>query len=266
MATIEEQNLLETILSSVGRDVSRLPKEEITGFLSMTGHSYNHELMVIGRAVNGWLDGVYPNNLRNQIIVKAHAQDAFDRATQPSPHATINRRPMLPITNPCPMLWVTDLWGAARAGNDYNTARSPFWRVIKNVVHQLNIKNINDDNWPSHLVWSNLCKVAPADGGNPGERLCEIQLKNCIALLKMEITNYLPKRVLFLTGIGWAEPFITALTALGGNINARNPKFSYVEAYGSANTTCGHQYRLVVASHPQGNPEGPWVKEVLQVL
>ena len=79
----------------------------------------------------------------------------------------------------------------------------------------------------------------------------------------MEITNYLPKRILFLTGIDWAEPFIADLH---GNINARNPAFTHVEAYGTANTPCGHQYRFVVACHPMTRPEGPWVNEVLQVL
>ena len=85
MATIEEQNLLATILSSVGRKSAQLPNKEITGFLSMTGHAYNQELMVIGRAVNGWLGGVYPNNFRNQSVIQKQTQDAFDSATNPSP-------------------------------------------------------------------------------------------------------------------------------------------------------------------------------------
>ncbi len=264
MATIEEQNLLATILSSVGRESAQLPNEKITGFLSMTGHAYNHELMVIGRAVNGWLNGVYPNKLSNQIVT--HAQDAFDRATKPSPHANAIRRPILPITNPCPMLWVTDLWGAHRAGKDYNTAKSAFWRVIKNVVHQLNIKNINDDNWPSHLVWSNLYKISPAEGGNPSDKLCDLQLDGCLEFLKMEIKNYQPKRILFLIGIKQWEPARKFITALHRKIGATNPAFTQVQAYGNATNDCGHQYRFVVASHPMRKPEDPWVNEVLQAF
>ncbi len=254
MATIEEQNLLATrLLSSVGRSAAQLPNEEITGFLSMTGHAYNHELMVIGRAVNGFAEGIHPRNLCNPILSTQYAKKIFD--------AVIGG--VVEDQNRCPMLWVTDWWGADRAGGNYNTARSAFWRVIREVIIGLHIQHVNNQNWPSHLVWSNLYKIAPAKGGNPGSKLCNIQLQGCLELLKMEVTNYLPKRILFLTGIDWARDFITALR---GNINTRNPAFTHVEAYGNANTAAGHQYRFVVASHPMGKPESPWVNEVLQAF
>ena len=60
MATLQERDLFATqLLLLVGRNCMRLPpNEKITGFLSMSGHDYNNELMVIGRAVNGWDDGI----------------------------------------------------------------------------------------------------------------------------------------------------------------------------------------------------------------
>ena len=185
MATIQEQNLLATILSLVGREAANLPNEKITGFLSMKGHAYNHELMVIGRAVNGWLDGVYPNNFSNQAVIKKHAQDAFDSATNPSPWGD--------GINPCPMLWVTDLFGSDRAGSNFNTKKSAFWRVIKQVTKKLNIQGVYDNNWPSHLVWSNLYKVSPAEAGNPSNGLCKLQLKYCLELLRSCEKTQLPK-------------------------------------------------------------------------
>lgn len=254
MATIEERNLLaERLFSSVGTNAAKLPNEEITGFLSMKGHAYNHELMVIGRAVNRFAEGILPNNLCNPVLSTQYAQNIFD--------AVIGG--VIEDRNRCPMLWVTDWWGTDRAGSNYNTAKSAFWRVIRQIINELHIPCVNDQNWPSHLVWSNLYKIAPSKGGNPGSKLCDIQLQGCLELLQMEVTNYLPRRILFLTGINWARPFITALH---GNINARNPAFTHVEAYGSANTAAEHQYRFVVASHPMGKPECPWVNEVLQAF
>lgn len=255
MATVEEKNLLATkLLPLVARNAATLRNEEITGFLSMTGHLYRHELMVIGRAVNGWVEGIHPRNLCNPFSSSAqYAEKIFDSA--------------IGDQNRCPMLWVTDLWGADRAGKKYNTAKSAFWRVIREVVSQLNIANINNDNWPSHLVWSNLYKIAPAKGGNPGDKLCDLQLDDCVELLRMEITNYQPKRILFLIGIDQWAPALNFITKLHGTIGARNPAFTEVQAYGNAtNKTCAHQYRFVMARHPMTRPEVTWVNEVLQVL
>ena len=43
--------------------------------------------------------------------------------------------------------------------------KSAFWRVVKSVSQQI----INDkDGWYKHIVWSNLYKLSPTGGGNPG--------------------------------------------------------------------------------------------------
>ncbi|WP_139031783.1 hypothetical protein [Candidatus Competibacter denitrificans] len=224
------------------------PNKKITGFLSMSGHDCNNEIMVIGRAVNGWDDGIYPNELRNQAFAINYAQKIFDGSIED---------PKYP--GRCPMLWITRLWGVHTG---YNTARSAFWRVIREVVDGLEIANIHKPYWPSHIVWSNLYKIAPANGGNPGGALCNIQLQGCVELLKIEIATYRPRRILFLTGMNWAEPFINAIH---GNIHSSINRFTQVETHGKA-VTAGHQYTFVVASHPQGKPEVTWVNEVLQVF
>lgn len=65
MATEQEKELFASaVLTIVGREAARLPSSEVTGFLSMEGRLYDHALMVVGRAVNGWDDvGVLPSKL-----------------------------------------------------------------------------------------------------------------------------------------------------------------------------------------------------------
>lgn len=244
MATIEEKNILATqILPAIGASYSRLPLSDLTGFLAMSGHLYQNGLMVVGRAVNGWTDGVSPATL----LVPANAHTYANKVLETVTGAN------------CPMNWVSDCWGA---DIDYNTRKSAFWRAIRAVVHGLRIADVLLPQWPSHLVWSNLYKVAPAAGGNPNATLCSLQLSGCIDLLRLELATYTPTRLLFLTGMDWANPFLSLL----GVPVQKNPAFQYVEGFGQANLPGGYQVNFAVASHPQGKPETPWVNEVLLVL
>ncbi len=265
MATLREKDFIaERLLPLIGRD-RQLSNKKITGFLSMTGYHYNKNLMVIGRAVNGWSVGIHPSQLRDGDFIRDHAERLYEASTLHYPSG-----------NPdiCPMSWVTDRWGAdnaARVAREtgeplYNTARSAFWRVIRAVVDQLGIADVDNQfvPWSSHLVWSNLYKIAPAEGGNPGDILRNIQEQSCIELMKIEIETYQPKRILFLTDTDWAGPFIDAIH---GNIqHPINQVLTQVRVHGNAFTDGRHPYYFVVASHPQGKPEAIWVNEVLQVF
>jgi hypothetical protein len=245
MATIEERDLLvENILLPVGRNSDKLSNSKITGFLSMAGNQYNHELMVIGRAVNGWTEGVFPNELTEPILSNEYAEKVFNS--------------VVGSNNYCPMTWVTECWGNSE---DYNTKRSAFWRVIRTIVGELGISSINEKSWPSHIIWSNLFKVAPADGGNPNKTLCSIQQSGCISLLDLELSTYIPKRLLLLTGLSWAEPFLMRIC----------PEFkpvsnSHVEAVGQCKFSSEYISKIVVATHPQGKPENAWSKQVLEAF
>jgi hypothetical protein len=244
VATIEEKNILATqILPAIGAGHSRLPLAEVTGFLAMAGHLYQSGLMVVGRAVNGWTAGISPAALLVPANAHTYANTVLESVTGAN----------------CPMSWVADCWGAAIG---YNTRKSAFWRAIRAVVHGLHIADVLSPQWPSYLVWSNLYKVAPAAGGNPNGTLCSLQLPGCIDLLRLELATYTPTRLLFLTGMNWANPF---LSLLGAPVQ-KNPAFQYVEGFGQATLPGGYQVNFTVASHPQGKPETPWVNEVLLVL
>ena len=240
MPSKKERRILEKkILRFVGEAADQLPEEKVVGFMATKGNLYNRKLMVVGRAVNGWTDDtILPSQLAgpdkrrrySKIVKKNSSKGNFSEDTRD-----------------CPMRWVQDDW---QNPEGYRARDSAFWRTILRVIEGLEIAFENDP-WPSHLVWSNLYKVSPAKGGNPGNRLCRIQLDGCKSLFDTELNIYRPSRVLLLTGWDWAGDFVKSDCRTHGNA-------SFVEATGRRRRT-----RIVVAKHPQGKREGEWVENVL---
>ena len=243
MATEQERQLFASkVLAAVGQGAVKLPASKITGFMAMGGRLYDHTLMVVGRAVNGWTEGVLPKHLASHAATKRYSHVVLK---------SVNRG------RPCPMRWVTDAWG--NTNGEYNTKRSAFWRVIRGVVERLEIADVEQDSWPSHLVWSNLYKISPEKGGNPDSALRRIQKAGCIDLFKLELQNYRPSRLLFLTGDEWASPFLPDPDGMSRDI----AKFRYVERFGTLTVAPDNQpIRYVVAAHPQGKKEEQWIAEV----
>lgn len=233
-------NIFREILKQVGENEHLLPDEPLTGFLSMVGSKYNGDLMVVGRAVNEWSKEWRPKEMLD-----------------PRRRAEVIRETISSVSSDnCPMLWVSERWGF---NEDYNTRKSAFWRVIRNTIIQLDLTDAIDQEWPSLLVWSNLYKVAPARGGNPSSKLCSFQEALCRDLLIAEIQEYKPKRVLFLTGLSWAKPF---LSGWAQDVR-RIPTDNFVEAIAvPASPNNAAECKIVVAAHPQGKNESKWVEEV----
>lgn len=249
MATPQHRNYYaEQLLPLIGTNAATLPKQAVTGFLSMAGHLYNNELMVVGRAVNGWAEGVLPEVLSTPASATNYAATIFDSVVG---YGT------------CPMSWVTDCWAnPSNPDSEYNTRKSAFWRVIRDVVAESGIANTDEETWPSHIVWSNLYKVAPDGRGNPGGALRQVQLNPCISLLRQELDTYQPRRLLLLTGLSWAEPFLRDIAPTFSHVTSS----SYVEATAEISHNSGCPIRVVVAAHPQGKPESIWVSEVIQAF
>ena len=249
MATEQERQLFASkVLAAVGREAVRLPGLKVTGFMAMAGCLYDHALMVVGRAVNGWDVGVLPQHLSSHAAAERYSHVVLDSVDG---------------SCSCPMRWVTDSWGSVKGG--YNTKRSAFWRAIRGVVAQLEIADVKQDSWSSHLVWSNLYKVSPAEGGNPGVKLSKIQLPGCIELFKLELTTYTPSRLLLLTGSKWAFPFLPDPDGTPRDV----AKFCYVERFGILTIAPDKQpIRYVVAAHPQRRDvsERQWIEEVCRAF
>ena len=144
---------LATMLRAIGQR-SGVEPDELTGFWPMLGHKYERKLLVVGKAVNGWLD----KTTRSQLAVPAQAASFAQ-----SMRTTVSR-------GDCPMAWVTDLWGNP---GGYSTARSAFWRFARNALIRLDPNAEDDPLWSGRLAWSNLAKVAPWSGGNPEGKLLD---------------------------------------------------------------------------------------------
>jgi hypothetical protein len=239
------------MLNSVGNDFS---EENLTALFPIEGKKYNHELMLVGRAFNGWgseNDDICWNpksgnpsseTINNIIDYSLYGEKDGD----------------------CPMKWITDHWGWETNVNkntpkneQYNMKRSQFWRVTKEILSKL--KNTEPEDWASYLVWSELYKIASSEGGNPSAKLLNAQWENCKRVLSEEIKFYEPTRILFLTGYDWFEDFegIEVFKDLG---------FTKVETKSSLVEWAGYNenIKVVVAKHPQGKDETEYVKQVIE--
>lgn len=209
------------------------PDLPLVPFWPLRGASYDRELLVIGRSVNGWVN----DWTVRQLCDRVEAEAAVDQVRSDAEPVAGDR-----------MAWVVDLW---RAPSGYNTARSAFWRVIRRISCG---DRVVAEDWPSRLVWTNLYKVSPAFGWNPGADMQRAQRGSATELLKFELATFAPRRVLALTG-SWMEPF---RVALGVDVERRN---GLVEGFGMRGAEA-----WVVAKHPMGKPGTAFVTEVLKAF
>jgi hypothetical protein len=225
--TVFERTLEDVAMAATQLEVPLAP------FWPLQGSAYDGGLLVIGRSVNGWIESWTAQQLRDPSIRRA-AVERMRLDAEPADH--------------CRMAWVTDLAGP----NDiYNTNRSAFWRVLRRIVLSGTSAEQNPARWSSTLAWTNLYKVSPGSGWNPGGDLQRAQRPSAMELLRMEIEQLAPRRVLAMTG-SWIGPFTDAL---GLKLEYRS---GLVEGIGMRG-----ECALVVAKHPMVKPEGPFVSEVL---
>jgi hypothetical protein len=221
------EDTFERMLGAVAVDAANLDVP-LVPFWPLCGMHYDRELLVIGRSVNGWVDDWTAAQLRDPGL----RRDAVAAIRQDAEPLDRDR-----------MAWVTDLWGATIG---YNTRRSAFWRAIRRI-------SAGDDappDWPGRLAWTNLYKVSPAAGWNPGGNLQRAQRPLAVNLLQLELAELEPRRVLALTG-NWILPFVNEL---GLNLERRS---GLVDMLGHAG---GRAW--VVAKHPMGKPGDAFVDEV----
>jgi hypothetical protein len=97
---MNRRDLFEELLRTAGEQSSSFPEDSLTAFWPMRGHNWNGELMVVGRAVNGWTDPWLPTT----------AVDPVRR----SDILAMTLRASEGKGRDCPMLWVSKGWGGAR--------------------------------------------------------------------------------------------------------------------------------------------------------
>ncbi len=94
---------------------------------------------------------------------------------------------------------------------NYECNRSFFWNVVYKLINKYYGFDENSWDWSKKLVWSNLYKIAPAEGLNPNADEIAIQQPLSIELVKRELEEIKPKYCIVLTNYSGWEPFAAAL-------------------------------------------------------
>lgn len=197
---------------------NKFPKESKSGIL------------FVGKATNGWVN----NSTEIEELFGTTEKRIFDRGDQ--------------------MKWVNKLENNVKS---YNTRKSAFWRVIKNVSE---IKN-GDDEWFNKVAWSNLYKVGP-EKGNPSERLKKLQIEECKKILETEIKILSPKYVIFLSS-GWEHSFLNYLINKAEKDNFK--KIKWCNKYETKGFTI-NGINFITSVHPQGKNEKEHTKVIIEII
>lgn len=213
-------------------------------FSAIAGSAYKKGgIMVVGRAVNGWK---YNLDLGDEHSGKAFV-DGVDRFLKSEE-----------------LDWVGKQWGVSKLEkhDDYNTKKSAFWRLIREIVAN---NGIATDDFANSIVWSNLYKAAKYKGdsekgdqvkrGNLSARLRKVEVDLCRKIFDTEIDLYQPKFIVFLTGFWWAQPFLN-IGDQAGNVQA--DYVQHVGVYRNAN--------YLIGPHPQGKKGMPYLLEICKYL
>lgn len=234
LLSAEYEDLFATLLREVAHAGVRRPVTQAL-FWPKIGRLYDGELLLVGRAVNGWIDRWEPGNRRS-----------------PDELAAVARTTAEGTVNGCQKGWVADRW--AKRDGGYDTARSQFWDTVRRVM--VGIEPTWTEGWSSRLAWTNLAKVAPYAGGNPGSASLRAQRGPAgTALFAREVAELAPRRIVAFTDRWWFAPYAAAL---GVDLEERD---GLVEALGSRP---GQQ--IVVAVHPMTRSPAAVADAVLAAL
>lgn len=136
----------------------------------------------------------------------------------------------------------------------YNTARSPFWRVIREV----SLKKYSEADWYKHIIYNNLYRVSADD--RPTDSFCYDQIEICSKLLVNEIEYFAPKAVLCLTGMCWAKEVLEE-AGISVEVSRTIPWGNYAVSVVESDMTT-----FLISEHPQGKREKPHVDAILEGL
>ena len=190
----------------------------------------NKGVLFVGKAVNGWITN--DQNAENLFAID-NSERIFNRKDQ--------------------IEWVNDLSGNTKG---YNTKKSAFWRVIKNISYDLYA-----DNWYKKIAWSNIYKIAPWNGGNPGSKMQRQQRLYCLEILKSEINILKPEYVIMLTS-GWEWFFIQELKKQNELKEVSKVKWSGYET----TMFLKDNVKYIISHHPQGKKEQEHSKAIIELM
>lgn len=190
--------------------LAREKEEELTAFAGVRSEQKQGALAVVGQAPLGWVSSFTPSELREEST----------------------RRRV-----------ITDLRQKAHKPDDLST---PFWANAKAVAEAVGEVEPGDPSWADKISWTNLYRISK-DRGNPTPHLRAMQQALCVQLLWREILLWRPRRILFMTGLPWAAPFV--LADRSGHLE-RYSEGRFVQAVGGIEVRKGDELAVVVVEHP----------------
>ena len=78
--------------------------------------------------------------------------------------------------------------------------RSQFWAVIKQISQAF-----YPEDWFKYVSWSNVCKAAPSEKGNPSDCLYNKTLNTNQKIFEAEVKFWSPQFIILLTGGDWSR-------------------------------------------------------------
>lgn len=149
--------------------------DDLVPFLIQFGKEFpikeNCGIMFYGRATNGWEHGTWDFDVFFSEFLQRNER-GWNRQDQ--------------------LVWVEYHWKNPKYS--YDTSKSQFWKIIRHI----SIEKYGNK-WYDKICWSNICKVAPWEEGNPSDSLYYDTLHHNCEIFKLEIEYWSPKFVILFT-------------------------------------------------------------------
>jgi hypothetical protein len=193
----------------------------------------NNGTVIIGRSPNGWM--AHDDDV-NELFNTDNEEGAFRRSDQ--------------------MAWINE---ESMNDGQYRLSSSPFFRTLKAVANSLYADGVES------IAWDDLYKIAPWEGGNPSDDLCEAIFDDCVEILKADIEFLSPKNVVMLTGANWANDFVKSIC--GGELPEPTRVIEWDSDYGyKAYLYSFNSINYIVSEHPQRKKEQAHVEAILELM
>ena len=173
--------------------------KQLTAAPALVGNLYEEaatKVMFVGRCLNGWeVDFSDCSTLEKTLESILEQKSSFDTFVYP---------------------------GGFKYEKDgkqckYNHENSNFFRLIKHILEEVGesdvplhntwVKGTDSKNWHQRFVWAFLYCVAPRYGGNMDWKMVKPNMAAYIRLMELQIKEYKPDVVVFITDEGWFIPW-----------------------------------------------------------
>jgi len=236
-------NIYTILLSKVWKEKAiwkYVKEQKLTAAPCLVGEQYSTQdtkVMIVGRAVNGW------------------QEDFGDCSTL---EATVDS---VITQNNCLNKFASKSTEDEN-GNIYYYAKSPFLRMMRQLVGKF---TGYEKNWQQRLVWSNLYKISPRDGGNPSWLMIRDDIPLYAELIKSEILQNKPNVVVFVTDINFFDPypekqFDISFRKLLDESYIPESNFNYLCAAGTF--VCDSKIKMIVCKRPERRPIAKIIDEI----